>query len=93
MLHKNLKKMKKTLEKEGKVLEAAEYNFFPQTYYVPSEYGLFVEEFKKEEGVVWIMKPVRRCMLYITCRSGVRRVRASSCLTNLVRLVSGARYA
>ncbi|OAE32762.1 hypothetical protein AXG93_3556s1120 [Marchantia polymorpha subsp. ruderalis] len=56
-LIKNLKRMKKTLEKEDKLEEAANYNFFPQTYALPAEYGLFVEEFKRIPGV-WIMKPV-----------------------------------
>jgi hypothetical protein len=27
--------------------EAAQYNFFPLTYVVPSEYRMFVEEFKR----------------------------------------------
>ncbi|CAM6122925.1 unnamed protein product [Calypogeia fissa] len=56
-LIKNLKRMKKVLEKEEKAEEAAKYNFFPQTYALPAEYGLFVEEFKRTPGV-WIMKPV-----------------------------------
>ncbi len=37
--------------------EAAQYNFFPLTYVVPSEYRMFVEEFKRSGGV-WIMKPI-----------------------------------
>ncbi|KAH7331593.1 hypothetical protein KP509_20G042100 [Ceratopteris richardii] len=57
LLIKNLKRMKKTLERENKLLEASMYNFFPPTYALPAEYGLFVEEFKKNPGV-WIMKPV-----------------------------------
>nr|CCA21141.1 tubulin polyglutamylase putative [Albugo laibachii Nc14] len=32
------------------------YDFFPMTYILPSEYAIFVEEFKKHQGV-WIMKP------------------------------------
>ncbi|KAL2650233.1 hypothetical protein R1flu_018361 [Riccia fluitans] len=56
-LIKNLKRMKKTLEKEDKLEEAVNYNFVPQTYALPAEYGLFVEKFKKTPGV-WIMKPV-----------------------------------
>lgn len=39
--------------------EAAQYNFFPLTYVVPSEYRMFVEEFKRSGGV-WIMKPTGR---------------------------------
>jgi tubulin polyglutamylase TTLL9 len=54
---KNFKRYKKQLEKEGKLDEAAAYNFFPTTYNLPSEYSLFCEEFKKN-NCVWIMKPV-----------------------------------
>lgn len=54
---KNLKRYKKALEKEGKLDEAAAYNFFPTTYNLPGEYSLFCEEFKKNNQV-WIMKPV-----------------------------------
>lgn len=44
---KNLKRHKKTLEKEGKQEDAASYNFFPLTFHLPSEYPIFYEEFKK----------------------------------------------
>mmetsp|Transcript_36756 Transcript_36756/g.58921 ORF Transcript_36756/g.58921 Transcript_36756/m.58921 type:complete len:435 (-) Transcript_36756:68-1372(-) len=54
---KNLKRMKRQLEKEGKVEEAAQFDFFPQTFVLPGEYLLYVEAFKKLGGV-WIMKPV-----------------------------------
>ena len=37
--------------------EAAHYNFFPLTFVVPSEYRMFVEEFKRAGGT-WIMKPI-----------------------------------
>lgn len=37
--------------------EAAQYNFFPLTFVVPSEYRMFVEEFKRSGGT-WIMKPI-----------------------------------
>lgn len=47
LLIKNLKRMKKTLERDGQTVEAGKYNFFPQTYALPAEYGLFVEEFKR----------------------------------------------
>jgi hypothetical protein len=40
--------------------EAAQYNFFPLTYVVPSEYRMFVEEFKRSGGT-WIMKPIGKC--------------------------------
>ena len=49
------------MEKEGKSEEAASINFFPTTYDLPNEYSLFVEEFKKIHGSVWIMKPIGKC--------------------------------
>ena len=55
---KNLKRHKRLLEKEGKLDEAAGFNFFPTTYSLPSEYSIFCEEFKKNSNNVWIMKPV-----------------------------------
>ena len=53
---KNLKRLRKTLEKDSKV-EAAKCEFFPTTFELPSEYHIFVEEFKKRPGTIWIMKP------------------------------------
>jgi tubulin polyglutamylase TTLL9 len=57
---KNLKRHKKNLEKEGKYEESQSIDFFPTTYNLPSDYSLFVEEFKKSPGSVWIMKPIAR---------------------------------
>ncbi|KAL4462148.1 hypothetical protein ABPG72_010464 [Tetrahymena utriculariae] len=63
LLIKNIKKYKKTLEKENKLEEAALYNFTPLTYNLPSEYSIFCEEFKKVNSMsdskqLWIMKPI-----------------------------------
>ncbi|OMJ67977.1 hypothetical protein SteCoe_34719 [Stentor coeruleus] len=58
LMIKNMKRYKKNLEKEGKTDEAAEVDFFPLTYNMPGEYSLFVEEFKKNQNTVWIMKPI-----------------------------------
>lgn len=65
LLVRNLKKHRKALEREGKVAESQSYNFYPQTYIVPSEYVIFADEFKKCQGQdekknVWIMKPIGR---------------------------------
>uniref|UniRef100_A0A7S0WWM7 Tubulin--tyrosine ligase-like protein 9 n=1 Tax=Chlamydomonas leiostraca TaxID=1034604 RepID=A0A7S0WWM7_9CHLO len=57
LLIKNLKRAKKQLEREERYMEAAQYNFFPLTFVVPSEYRMFVEEFKRSGGT-WIMKPI-----------------------------------
>lgn len=58
LLIKNLKRTKKQLQKDGKAEEAAQYDFFPQTFQLPGEYAIFVECFKRSNSI-WIMKPVR----------------------------------
>lgn len=47
LLVKNLKRARKAHERDGR---AHEYDFFPQTFVLPSEYGLFAEEFRKLPG-------------------------------------------
>ena len=47
LMVKNLKRAKKMLEKEGR---ACDYDFFPQTYVLPLEHGIFVEEFRRNPG-------------------------------------------
>ncbi|NXG38180.1 TTLL9 polyglutamylase, partial [Dromaius novaehollandiae] len=59
-LVKNLKRLRKQLEREAGKLEAAKCDFFPKTFEMPLEYHLFVEEFRKNPGITWIMKPVGR---------------------------------
>ncbi len=56
LMARNLKRLRKQLEKESK-LEAEKCNFFPTTFELPSEYHIFVEEFKRHPGSIWIMKP------------------------------------
>ncbi|KAL0236881.1 hypothetical protein PCE1_000278 [Barthelona sp. PCE] len=56
LLAKNLKKYRRTLRKNGIVMPT----FFPSTYVLPADYSLFVEEFKRTPGGVWIMKPIGR---------------------------------
>ncbi|KAJ8016579.1 hypothetical protein DPEC_G00008700 [Dallia pectoralis] len=60
LMVKNLKRYRKTLEREADRIEAAKCDFFPRTFELPSEYHLFVEEFKRIPGSTWIMKPVAR---------------------------------
>jgi tubulin polyglutamylase TTLL9 len=57
LMAKNVKRRRRTLEKEGKLEEALTYDFIPTTFVLPKEYSMFVEEFKKVGGV-WIMKPI-----------------------------------
>jgi hypothetical protein len=32
----------------------------PTTFFLPADYNLFVEEFKRDPSVTWIMKPIGR---------------------------------
>ena len=57
MLVKNLKRMKRQLDKEDKKEDGKRYNFLPLSFIVPQEYGLLAEEFKRNPGV-YIMKPI-----------------------------------
>lgn len=55
---KNLKRMVSNLRREDKAAEAAMYDFFPVTYQLPMEYGVFVEDFKRQaDRPIWIAKP------------------------------------
>lgn len=60
LMVKNLKRHRKTIEKEEGRVEASNCDFFPCTFTLPSEYHLFVEEFKRSPGSIWIMKPVAK---------------------------------
>ncbi|KAJ4460001.1 putative tubulin tyrosine ligase [Paratrimastix pyriformis] len=60
LLIKNLKRMKKQLEREERALEASKFDFFPGTYVLPQEFGMWKEEFKQRQGVTWIMKPIAK---------------------------------
>ncbi|SPR00211.1 unnamed protein product (mitochondrion) [Plasmodiophora brassicae] len=64
LMVKNIKRYRKDLEKEDSSLaeksDQGSYvhlDFFPTTYSIPSDYSLFVEEFKRQPNSVWIMKP------------------------------------
>jgi len=57
-MNKNLRRMQRQLQREERHEEARKYDFFPNTYVLPTDYGLFVEEFKHQAGAVWIMKPI-----------------------------------
>jgi tubulin polyglutamylase TTLL9 len=60
---KNLKRAKRNLAKNGHTDEADQYDFYPDTFTLPGEYLLFVEEFKKQasKDAMWIMKPIGKC--------------------------------
>ncbi|CAN2389900.1 ligase activity, partial [Pristimantis euphronides] len=57
---KNLKRFRKQLERESDRFDAEKCDFFPKTFELPLEYHLFVEEFRRNPGITWIMKPVAR---------------------------------
>ncbi|XP_066214695.1 polyglutamylase complex subunit TTLL1 isoform X1 [Saccopteryx leptura] len=64
LMVKNIKRYRKELEKEGSPLAEKDENgkylyldFVPVTYMLPSDYNLFVEEFRKSPSSTWIMKP------------------------------------
>lgn len=60
-LVKNLKRFRKQLEREAGKLEATKCVFILKTFKMPLEYHLFVEEFHKNPGITWILKPVSMC--------------------------------
>jgi tubulin polyglutamylase TTLL9 len=57
LMYKNLRRFKKQLEKENKTEESKKFNFYPQTFYMPNEITLFLDEYKKHQNLMWIMKP------------------------------------
>ena len=57
LMARNLKRLRKVVEKHSKE-EASLIDFIPTTFELPSEYHIFVEEFKKHPGSTWIMKPI-----------------------------------
>ncbi|EQC37590.1 hypothetical protein SDRG_05186 [Saprolegnia diclina VS20] len=56
LLIKNLKRARRAQRNERST-EEYPYDFFPITYILPGEYSMFVEEFKRNQGI-WIMKPI-----------------------------------
>ena len=57
---KNVKRYRRALEKEGNTAEAAKFDFLPVSFVLPSEYSMFVEEFKRNPGSTFIAKPIGR---------------------------------
>lgn len=61
---KNLKRYRRELEKEGNPIGQRDENgryshldFVPDTFMLPQDHGIFVEEFRRSGGGTWIMKP------------------------------------
>ena len=63
LMVKNIKKYRKELERAGRASEVDE--IVPVTFTLPTDYPLFVEEFRRveiEQGrSLWIMKPCAKC--------------------------------
>ncbi|XP_072759435.1 probable tubulin polyglutamylase TTLL9 [Anoplolepis gracilipes] len=59
-LCRNLKRYKKTLTRAGKIAEAHICEAMPMTFELPSDYRMFVEEYHKQRGAIWIVKPAAR---------------------------------
>mmetsp|Transcript_41192 Transcript_41192/g.131825 ORF Transcript_41192/g.131825 Transcript_41192/m.131825 type:complete len:290 (+) Transcript_41192:167-1036(+) len=55
LMVKNIKRYRKELEKEG--YDGEIMDFVPVTFTLPSDYSLFVEEFRRYSHSTWIMKP------------------------------------
>ncbi|XP_005096344.1 probable tubulin polyglutamylase TTLL9 isoform X2 [Aplysia californica] len=60
LMVKNLKRLRRSLEREAGKAEAQKCDFFPSTYELPSEYHIFVDEFRRCPGTIWIMKPIAK---------------------------------
>jgi tubulin polyglutamylase TTLL1 len=67
LMVKNIKRYKKEIEKENNLLAQRDevpytisFDFIPQTYVLPGEYSLFVEEFHRNPNLTWIVKPASR---------------------------------
>ncbi|XP_047136933.1 polyglutamylase complex subunit TTLL1 isoform X1 [Hydra vulgaris] len=67
LMLKNIKRYRKDLEKEGSLYAEKDVtgkylylDFIPTTFTLPSDYNLFVEEFRKSPTSPWIMKPASR---------------------------------
>ncbi|CAH8516244.1 unnamed protein product [Heterobilharzia americana] len=60
LMVKNLKRLKRKWEKEYGKQEGQKIDFFPTTFELPMEYHMFIEEFRKCPGSIWIMKPVAK---------------------------------
>jgi len=64
---KNIKRYRKDMEKENNPIAEKDeqglpiyMDIVPNTYILPGEYNIFVEEFKKYPNATWIMKPTSR---------------------------------
>jgi tubulin polyglutamylase TTLL1 len=57
LMVKNIKRYMKDTAKDASAQVA---DFVPVTYFLPADYTLFVEEFRRNPNAMWIMKPTAR---------------------------------
>ncbi|XP_037083266.1 LOW QUALITY PROTEIN: probable tubulin polyglutamylase TTLL9 [Pollicipes pollicipes] len=57
MLMKNIRRLKRQMERAGTKEEAERCVICPTSFELPSEYHMFVEEFRHYPRAIWIMKP------------------------------------
>lgn len=63
---KNIKRFKREKEREfakfidNGLLDVDALDFVPTSYMLPTDYSLFMEEFKKDTNTTWIVKPANR---------------------------------
>mmetsp|Transcript_95831 Transcript_95831/g.293072 ORF Transcript_95831/g.293072 Transcript_95831/m.293072 type:complete len:446 (-) Transcript_95831:9-1346(-) len=61
LMVKNIKRAQRQAQRDGLVEDARRFSACtPLTFFLPTEYAMFVEEFKKQQanGAIWIMKPI-----------------------------------
>ncbi|CRG97919.1 tubulin--tyrosine ligase, putative [Plasmodium gallinaceum] len=58
LLAKNIKRLKKQNEKIKNEEEIKNLDITPMTFVLPLEYKIFLEEYKKKNNRIWIMKPI-----------------------------------
>ncbi|KDO23960.1 hypothetical protein SPRG_10656 [Saprolegnia parasitica CBS 223.65] len=58
LLVKNLKRLKRQQSKSDLLASDDVPDFWSVTFVLPMEYGMFLEDFKRCPGALWIMKPI-----------------------------------
>ena len=62
---KNLKRMRRQLEREDRAGEAQQYDFFPVTFILPNDYNMFVEVYTHRQAHTLAYTRTHTINLYI----------------------------